>query len=176
MSLKTKYIKLKTLLFGSLTIAVEQGLHAEDGVTVMKGVDFGSEPYLITLKKRCRITQDVVFITHDGGTWAFRHHFPEYSSVIKYGRIEVGEETFIGARSIIMPGITIGRNCVIAAGSIVTKDIPDFSVAVGVPAKVICTTQEYAERCKEKMEKQFPAFDENEYLADKRTYLEKHLK
>lgn len=175
MSIKTKINKLRSLIIGSLPIAVEQGLLAEEGVTVMKGVNFGSEPYLITLRRQCRITQDVIFITHDGGTWAFRNSFPEYKSVIKYGKIEIGEESFIGARSVILPGVTIGRNCVIAAGSIVTKDIPDYSVAMGVPAQVVCTTQEYAERCKNKMEKQFPSFNENEYFKDKRTYLEKNL-
>lgn len=44
-----------------------------------------------------------------------------------------------------MPGVTIGERCVIGVGSIVTKDIPDGSVACGVPAKVIKTTLEYAE-------------------------------
>ena len=175
MSIKSKIQKIRSIFIGRLRVAVEQGLHAEEGVTVMSGVDFGSEPYLITLRRKCRITQDVLFITHDGGTWAFRNSFPEYKSIIKYGKIEVGEEAFIGARSVIMPGVTIGKNCVIAAGSIVTKDIPDYSVAMGVPARVVCTTQEYAERCKKKMEKQLPNFSEKEYLADKKSYLEKWL-
>lgn len=47
--------------------------------------------------------------------------------------------SWIGANVILLPGVTIGRNCVIGAGSIVTKSIPDFSVAVGNPAKVIRT-------------------------------------
>lgn len=47
---------------------------------------------------------------------------------------------WIGANSIILPGVTIGRNSVVGAGSVVTKSIPDFSVAVGVPAKVIRNT------------------------------------
>lgn len=175
MNVKKILIKVKGLISGSLQVAVNQGLHAEEGVTVMKGVNFGSEPYLITLHKNCRITQDVLFITHDGGTWAFRNSMPEYKSVIKYGKIEVEEESFIGARSVIMPGVKIGRNCVIAAGSVVTKNIPDYSVAMGVPAKVFCTTQEYAERCKRKMETQFPNFDEDGYMRNKRVYLEQNM-
>lgn len=47
--------------------------------------------------------------------------------------------SWIGANVILLPGVTIGRNCVIGAGSVVTKSIPDFSVAVGSPAKVIRT-------------------------------------
>ncbi len=43
-----------------------------------------------------------------------------------------------------MPGVTIGKNCIIAAGSIVTKDVPDNSVVAGIPAKILETVEEYA--------------------------------
>ena len=64
----------------------------------------------------------------------------EYKDVIKYGRIKIGAHSFIGAKAIIMPGVTIGERCVIGVGSVVTKDIPNGSVACGIPAKVIMTT------------------------------------
>ncbi len=51
--------------------------------------------------------------------------------------ITIGEWSWIGANVIILAGITIGDHVVIGAGSVVTKDIPDYSVAVGIPAKVI---------------------------------------
>lgn len=112
----------------------------------------------------------VMFITHNGGTWAFRD-LPQFEKVIKYGRIKVGAHTFIGARSVIMPGVTIGDRCVIGTGSIVTKDIPDGSVAVGIPAKVIMTTEEYAEKCLASQKE----YDEEAYLKDTRSYLTKWL-
>ena len=49
----------------------------------------------------------------------------------------------IGTNAVIMPGVSIGNNVVIGVGAIVTKNIPDNSVAVGVPARVIETVQEY---------------------------------
>ena len=49
----------------------------------------------------------------------------------------VGEDCWIGGGAIICPGVTIGDRCVIGAGSVVTKDIPDDSIAVGNPARVI---------------------------------------
>jgi acetyltransferase-like isoleucine patch superfamily enzyme len=49
----------------------------------------------------------------------------------------IGEESHIGANSAVLAGITIGKRCQIGAGSVVTRDIPDFSVAVGNPARVI---------------------------------------
>lgn len=53
------------------------------------------------------------------------------------GPIVIGRESWLGYGVQVMPGVTIGRHCVIAAGSVVTKDIPDYSVAAGIPAKVI---------------------------------------
>ena len=76
-------------------MALSQGLNAGKNVTVMGSVNFGSEPYLITLDDNVRITYGVTFVTHDGGTWAFRD-IDEYKHVIKYGKIHVGERTFIG--------------------------------------------------------------------------------
>jgi maltose O-acetyltransferase len=51
----------------------------------------------------------------------------------------IGENTFIGVGAMILPGVSIGRECIIGAGAVVTKSIPDNSVAVGVPAKVVET-------------------------------------
>jgi acetyltransferase-like isoleucine patch superfamily enzyme len=51
--------------------------------------------------------------------------------------VSIGDGSWLGHGSVVLPGVTIGRHVVIGANSVVTKDIPDFSVAVGVPAKVI---------------------------------------
>lgn len=51
--------------------------------------------------------------------------------------VSIGNDVWIGGRVIILPGVTIGDGCIIGAGAVVTKDIPPYSVAVGVPAKVV---------------------------------------
>ena len=136
----------------------------------MGGCNFGNEPYLFFLSDEVRVSFGCSFITHDGGTWAFRD-MPKYKDVIKYGKIVVGKRSFIGARSIIMPGVTIGERCVIGAGSIVTSDIPDHCVAVGSPAKVIMSMEEYAEKCLASLK----PYDKEAYSVNKREYLLKWL-
>ena len=153
--------KIKRLLFGGFCSAISQGMKVGIGCSAMRKCDFGPEPYLITLHDNVRISSGVTFITHDGGTWAFRDQ-EKYKSVIKYGRIEVGERTFIGANSTIMPGVTIGKRCVIGAGSVVTKSVPDGMVVCGVPAKTVMTTEEYAEKCLANT----PSYDEEAYMKD----------
>ncbi len=56
--------------------------------------------------------------------------------------VTIGEYTFIGGGSCIMPGVSVGKGCVIGVGSVVTKDVPDYSIVAGVPAKVIGSTLE----------------------------------
>ena len=81
-------------------------------------------------------------MTHDGGILLFRHLVPDLENTAP---IVVGDYVYIGVRSIIMPGVTIGNNCIIAAGSIVTKNVPNNSVYGGIPACFIKTTDEYLE-------------------------------
>jgi acetyltransferase-like isoleucine patch superfamily enzyme len=51
--------------------------------------------------------------------------------------VVIGDDVWIGANAVILPGVTIGSHCVIAAGAVVTKDVPDYTLAGGVPAKTI---------------------------------------
>jgi maltose O-acetyltransferase len=53
--------------------------------------------------------------------------------------VNIGNDVWIGGNVVILPGVTIGNNCVVAAGAVVTKDVPDNSLVAGVPAKVIKT-------------------------------------
>lgn len=91
--------------------------------------------------------------------------------MIKFGKIEVGEYSFIGARATILPRVTIGDHCVIGAGSLVNHDVPSGTVYAGVPAWFICTTAEYAECCLKSMPDRF---DEAAYQKDKKKYLIGH--
>jgi UDP-3-O-[3-hydroxymyristoyl] glucosamine N-acyltransferase len=104
------------------------------------GATFGSEPFLIRIGHHVTITAGVRFITHDGGVWIFRREDPDLDA---FGPITVEENVFIGTNAVLMPGIRIGSNSIIAAGAIVTRDIPAGSVAAGIPARRIKSVEEY---------------------------------
>jgi acetyltransferase-like isoleucine patch superfamily enzyme len=146
---------------------VKLGLKIGENYEIHENVNFGSEPYLITIGDNVRITSDVEFVTHDGGVWVLRNmHLLDDADI--FGPINIDDNVHIGKKSIIMPGVTIGNNCIIGCGSIVTKDIPADSVAVGVPAKVIETITQYYEKHKDTCD-----FTKHMYPEGKKDYLYK---
>jgi acetyltransferase-like isoleucine patch superfamily enzyme len=104
-----------------------------------------AEPFLIEIGDNTLVSFDVLFLTHDGGHWVTEAEFPTAN---RFGRIKVGSRVFIGARAILMPGVTIGDNVVIGAGSIVTKDLPSGVVAAGVPTRVLSRIEDYNAKVK----------------------------
>ena len=135
---------------------------------ISKNVFWGSEPYLIKLGDYVRIARNVTFITHDGGMWVLRN-LHKLDNADKFGPIIIKDNVHIGMNVTIMPGVTIGSNCIIGCGAIVTKDIPDNSIAVGIPARVIETTDEYYEKNKDNVDytKNMTASQKKEYLLEK---------
>ena len=104
---------------------------------------WGSEPYLIKLGNRVRVTAGVSFITHDGAVWVGRESRPTFDV---FGEICIGDDTYIGNGATLLPGVRIGRRCVVGAHAVVTKSIPDNTVVAGNPARFICTTDDYLSR------------------------------
>ena len=73
---------------------------------------------------------------------ALNHNFEDVTKRIDEQGVStkpvvIGDDVWIGANAVILPGVTIGRHCVVAAGAVVTKDVPDNTLVGGVPAKVI---------------------------------------
>ena len=108
---------------------------------------WGSEPFLIKIGSGVHITEGCRFITHDGGTLILRKYTPDLELTFP---IIVGDDVYIGIRSIIMPGVRIGNNVIIGANSVVTKDVPDNSVCVGSPARVIKSVDQYHKEIQER--------------------------
>jgi len=120
----------------------------ERGATVGTGcrihtTGIGSEPYLIGIGDETTVAPGVQLITHDAGTWVFRKEHPLTG---RFGRITIGSRVYIGVNAIVLPGVTIGDRCIIGAGAVVTRDVASGSVVAGVPARVICTVDDYLRR------------------------------
>lgn len=77
----------------------------------------------------------------------------------KIGRVIIGNNVFVGAETVILPGVRIGNNVIIGANSTVTSDVPDNMVVVGSPAKILCSLKEYLDKERTRMETN-PVYDE----------------
>ena len=88
---------------------------------------------------------------------------PKYGEVIKFGRITIYDNCFIGSGVTLMPGVSIGPNAVVAAESVVAADAPPHTVVGGVPARILMTVEEYAEKALTHT----PQYDRAAYRADK---------
>jgi acetyltransferase-like isoleucine patch superfamily enzyme len=113
--------------------------------TILDFINLGSEPYLVEIGNNCHISFNVSFITHDGATWVVKRKYDFKGT--KYGKIIIKDNVFIGNHCIILPNVEIGPNCVIGAGSVVTRSVPPDSVFAGNPAKFICSVEEYYQKC-----------------------------
>lgn len=103
-----------------------------------------SEPELITIGNNVTISNDVQFITHDNSVSKV---FTEYTDI--FGEITIGDNCFIGARAIILPGVEISNNTIVGSGSVVTKSFSEDGIVIGGnPAKKICDISQYSEKVK----------------------------
>ena len=95
--------------------------------------DFGTEPYLIYIGNNVTCAANVHFITHDVSCFNMARFLglPE-NSLDKVGSIILNDNCFVGMNSYLMPNSSVGKNSVIAAGSVVTKKIPDNEVWGGI--------------------------------------------
>lgn len=103
-----------------------------------------NEPSMISIGNDVTISSDVAFVTHDNSILKV---LDPMTDVV--GRITVGDNCFIGQRSMLMLGVTLGERCVVGAGAVVTHSFPAHSVIAGNPARIICTTEQMAEKYKD---------------------------
>jgi len=114
-------------------------------------IDF-SHYWLIEIGNDVTLAPRVHILAHDAST--FNH-----VGYTKIGKVNIGDNVFIGAGTIVLPGVIIGENSIIGAGSVVANDIPENSVAVGSPAKVVSTLTDYLGKINLQMN-DYPTFEE----------------
>lgn len=122
--------------------------------------------WLIEIGDNVTIAPRVHILCHDAST-------KQHLGFTKIGRVTIGNNVFIGAESVVLPGVTIGDNVIIGANSTVTHDIPENSVAAGTPARVICSLEEYLAKERARMENS-PCYGE-EYTLRQNVSMEKRM-
>lgn len=147
-------------------VLVERGLKVGDNFNRMGGTIIDdSHSWLISIGNNVTLAPRVHILSHDAST-------KMTIGYTRIGLVNIGSNVFVGAESVILPGVSIGDNVVIGAGSVVSKDIPSNSVAVGNPAKVICSYDDFKNRKKAEMDNTI-SFDESYTLCHKDFTLEK---
>lgn len=124
---------------------IEMGMVVGENFLRMHGTILDpSHCWLITIGDDVTMAPRVHILAHDASTC---HHL----GYARIGRVDIGDNVFIGADTVVLPGVSIGDNSIIGANSTVTKNIPANVVAGGNPAKVISTIEEYIERNRQRM-------------------------
>ncbi len=123
---------------------VNRGMKIGKNTDIMPGCYF-DDAYckFIEIGDNCTLSNEVFILVHDASMY-------KPLKFTKVAKVIVGDNCFIGARVMILPGVTIGSNVIIGAGSVVVKDIPTGVVAAGNPAKVIRRIDEFLSGHKEK--------------------------
>jgi acetyltransferase-like isoleucine patch superfamily enzyme len=112
----------------------------------------GTEPWLIEIGNDVTLGQGVLLITHDGTSRLFRDRLPEMSPFgNRFGTVVIRDNCFVGNNAIILPGVEIGPDSAVGAGSVVTRSVPPRTIVAGNPAVPIKTLEQYIEGYRQRM-------------------------
>lgn len=148
-----KYMGIYTSLLRRLGVNIP----AYDGTGYIDPTCFidSSDYRLITIGKHVTISRNTTLLTHDFSIGKGLESINKTEANKRYKflkEIKIGDDVFIGLNAIILPGTNIGKNCIIGSGTVVKGDIPDYSVVVGNPGKVVSDIRQWAERHVEKQD------------------------
>ena len=110
------------------------GVNMGESLHLYGEIDWGTEPWLITLGNNVHLTNNIRFINHDGGTLLFRDRVPDLEITKP---ITIGNNVYIGNNVLILPGVNIGNDVIIGAGAVVVHSITESGTYVGIPAKKV---------------------------------------
>lgn len=167
-----RFKKIYFKVFGKLHNYINVGSYMNHYIKYLKqlGVHFDGTPnYIssdayfdghyyggITIGNKVTISREVMFLVHDYSIVQGLRAIDEFNykggvtdTPHLMGRIKVGDNTFIGARCSLLPDTTIGENCIIGSCSVVKGNIPDNSIVIGNPGRVVADTREWAHKKKD---------------------------
>lgn len=118
---------------------INRGLQIGQDVNIMPEVHFDhSYPHLIKVGNNCSISWGARILAHDASAYSF-------TNCARVGRVEIRDHTFIAERTLILPGVKIGPKALVAAGSVVTRDVPPNTRVIGNPARKYGTFDDFIE-------------------------------
>lgn len=194
MSLLIEYLNEKKIKFKQLKIRSKHKKNNKHNYTYIKngndtnGITIGNYTYgelnyidykcgcKLIIGSFCSIAQNVTFLM--GGnhnykslsTFPFEHYFEEKRCSISKGDIIVEDDVWIGYGCIILSGVTIGKGAVVAAGTIITKDVPPYSIVAGRPQKII--KKRFSDDVIARLMKiDYSVFSKEDYIKHKSIYL-----
>ncbi len=130
-----------------------RGLIVGTSFKMMKGVIIDwSHCHHITIGDDVTMAPNVHILAHDASTQS-------HLGYVRIGKVDIGDRVFIGAGSIVLPGVRIGNNVGIGAGSVVSRDVPDNVVACGNPARITSSVEQWVEKRSQEL-KAGPCFGE----------------
>lgn len=132
------YLRKKGIVIGDNILIIDGDLKTIE-------IDL-TRPSLIEIGNNVRLNKNLTILSHDFTTYVFRNKYHEF--IPCSGQVKIGNNVYFGRNCTVLKGVTIGDNCIIGFGSVVTNDIPSNTVAIGSPAKAVCTLEEYYERRK----------------------------
>lgn len=107
-----------------------------------------TDPKYLRLGSNVRLSSCTVF-GHDGSVNMLNRAYG--LKLDRVGKVDIRDNVYVGYRAVVLPGVTIGPDAIVAAGALVTRDVPPGTVVAGVPAKVVGTVEETVNRLKGQM-------------------------
>lgn len=148
LAMNAPHDKLSILFYRARGTKIGKKVYVDKGVFIE-----GERPFMVTIKDNVEIGPKAIIVAIDSSY----NTISQRDIPILYGEVTIERSAYIGAGVIILPGVTIGEYSIVAAGAVVTRDVPSRTVVAGVPAKVIKTIEEGLsqfkdrEKVKEKM-------------------------
>lgn len=111
-----------------------------------------TRPSLVTIGSNVSFNKNFTLLTHDWGGYVLRNKYKDF--IPSSGAVKIGNNIVFGRNVTVLKGVTIGDNCIIGLNSVINKDVPSNSIAVGSPARVVSTLEDYYHKRKKQCDKE----------------------